>query len=86
MEDMSGVFECNDTPDELFAPEAKRLGLPAESCADLLLLGGCEFNVVKDRCPKSCRACIGSGEDRHRGRRAEEDRHRGRRGEEKQVC
>ena len=69
IEEMSGEIECNDTPDELLAPEAKRLGLLAESCADLLFLGGCEFNVVKDLCPKSCRACIGSGEDRHRERR-----------------
>ena len=61
--------ECNDTPDELLAPEAKRLGLLAESCADLLFLGGCDFNVVKGLCPKSCRACFGSDEAHHRDRR-----------------
>jgi len=64
IEEMSGEIECNDTPDELLAPEAKRRGLLSESCADLLILGGCEFNVVKDLCPKSCRACIVSGERR----------------------
>ena len=49
-------FESKDTPDELLAPEAKKLGLPVSSCAEMLAVGACELEMVKDLCPKACNA------------------------------
>jgi len=56
--------ECADTPDELLAEEAGRLGLPAESCAELLGLGACELDMVKVFCAKTCGACGGGSKRR----------------------
>ena len=50
-------FECTDTPDELLAPEAKKLSLPGSTCAELLAEGACELEMVKDLCAKACNAC-----------------------------
>jgi len=52
-------FECTDTPEELLAPAVEKLALPAATCAELLAIGGCELEVVKDLCAKSCDACGG---------------------------
>jgi len=51
--------ECADTPDELLAPAAESLGLPAESCAELAVFGACELGVVTKLCGKACGACGG---------------------------
>ncbi|EOD27933.1 hypothetical protein EMIHUDRAFT_226402 [Emiliania huxleyi CCMP1516] len=48
---------CADTPDELLAPVAETLGLPAATCAELLLEGACKLREVKDVCAKTCEAC-----------------------------
>ena len=62
-------FESKDTPDELLAPEAKKLSLPGSSCAELLAEGGCELEMVKDLCAKACNAC-----GHRKGRRLENDK------------
>ena len=58
-QEAAAVDECTDTPEELLAPAVEKLALPAATCAELLTIGGCELEVVKDLCAKSCDACGG---------------------------
>jgi len=44
---------CADTPDELLAPVAETLGLPAATCAELLLEGGA--SSVRSRTREACK-------------------------------
>ena len=68
-QEAAAVDECTDTPEELLAPAVEKLALPAATCAELLTIGGCELEVIKDLCAKSCGAC-GSGSETKRRRLA----------------
>lgn len=54
--------ECADTPDELLAPSAEKLGLPVATCAELRAVGACELEIIQDLCGKTCGACDVGGE------------------------
>ena len=64
-QEAAAVDECTDTPEELLAPAVEKLALPAATCAELLAIGGCELEVVKDLCAKSCDACGGKQSASH---------------------
>ena len=59
--EVSDRVECVDTPDHLLAAEAGRLSLRQSriltGCAELRADGGCELDMVKDLCGKTCGVC-----------------------------